>query len=72
MKLSLTLPHTDVAFLDDYASRHGIGSRSEAIRYAVGVLRATELGPAYVDAWASWDAVEGRDWDVTSQSVREP
>jgi Arc/MetJ-type ribon-helix-helix transcriptional regulator len=58
MKLSVSLPEEDVAFLDQYAASRGFGSRSAAVHKAVRLLRASELGPAYEDAWADWSASE--------------
>lgn len=52
----MSLPDDDVAFLDGYALRQGMGSRSAALQKAVRLLRASELGPAYQEAWAEWDA----------------
>ena len=54
MKLSVSLPGEDVEFLDRYAANQGIGSRSAAVHKAVRLLRASELGAAYVDAWGEW------------------
>lgn len=54
MKVSVSLPDEDVEFLDSYAQAHGIESRSAAVHKAVGLLRATQLGEAYEDAWDSW------------------
>ena len=65
MKLSVSLPTDDVEFLDDYASRHGMTSRSAVVQRAVDLLRAAQLGPAYADAWATWDVEEGDLWEVT-------
>lgn len=65
MKLSVSLPNDDVAFLDDYASSHGMPSRSAVVQRAVDLLRAAQLGPAYADAWATWDAEEADLWDAT-------
>jgi Arc/MetJ-type ribon-helix-helix transcriptional regulator len=56
MKLSVSLPDDDVEFLDEYADAKGMASRSAAVHRAVRLLRATELGPAYEDAWAQWEA----------------
>lgn len=56
MKVSVSLPDDDVEFLDAYASGQGIGSRSAAVHKAVRLLRATELGPAYEEAWDEWAA----------------
>ncbi|HUF34025.1 MAG TPA: ribbon-helix-helix domain-containing protein [Acidimicrobiales bacterium] len=63
MKLSVSLPDEDVDFLDRYASNQGIGSRSAAVRRAVRLLRASELGPAYEDAWADWADGSDEVWE---------
>jgi Arc/MetJ-type ribon-helix-helix transcriptional regulator len=56
VKVSVSLPDEDVEFLDEYAASQGIGSRSAAVHKAVRLLRSSELGPAYEDAWADWSA----------------
>jgi len=56
MKVSVSLPEEDIEFLDSYARAQGIESRSAAVHKAVGLLRATQLGDAYEDAWASWES----------------
>ena len=64
MKLSVSLPEEDISFLDDYAEAQGIPSRSAALHKAVRLLRASDLGAAYEDAWGDWDG--GTDaplWD---------
>lgn len=66
MKISISLAEEDIAFLDDYSERSDVTSRSGAVQRAVALLRATELGPAYAEAWAEWDATEGGLWDQTS------
>jgi Arc/MetJ-type ribon-helix-helix transcriptional regulator len=63
MKLSVSLPEEDVAFLDAYAESQGIGSRSAALHKAVRVLRASELGAAYEDAWNDWEVTEAEKWE---------
>ncbi|MGE3449461.1 MAG: ribbon-helix-helix domain-containing protein [Microbacteriaceae bacterium] len=64
MKLSVSLPDEDVEFLDTYAETQGISSRSAVMHKAVRLLRASELGPAYEDAWADWAAGEDQHlWD---------
>jgi Arc/MetJ-type ribon-helix-helix transcriptional regulator len=64
MKLSVSLPEEDVEFLDTYAQTQGIASRSAVMHKAVRLLRASELGPAYEDAWADWAAGEDQNlWD---------
>ena len=54
MKVSVSLPEEDVEFLDSYARAQGIESRSAAVHKAVGLLRATQLGDAYEEAWDAW------------------
>lgn len=67
MKVSVSLPDDDVEFLDAYAERVGISSRSAALHKAVRLLRASELGDAYQDAWATWEiSDDGAMWDRTS------
>jgi len=67
MKVSVSLPDDDVVFLDAYAEAQGLPSRSAVVHKAVRLLRGAELGPAYEDAFASWEESEdGAGWDVTS------
>jgi Arc/MetJ-type ribon-helix-helix transcriptional regulator len=67
MKLSVSLPDEDVEFLDAYARSQEMPSRSAVVHRAVRLLRASELGPAYADAWAEWDAgPDGGLWDIAS------
>jgi Arc/MetJ-type ribon-helix-helix transcriptional regulator len=72
MKLSVSLPDDDVEFLDEYADAKGIASRSAAVHRAVRLLRATELGPAYEDAWTQWENSDDSElWDAaTSDGLR--
>ena len=67
MKVSVSLPEDDVAFLDSYAQSQGIVSRSAAVHKAVGLLRATELGDAYSEAFQSWDEDGDKEaWDAVA------
>ena len=67
MKVSVSLPEEDVAYLDRYSELRGLDSRSAALRRAVRLLRASELGAAYVDAWAEWAvSVDAELWDAVS------
>jgi hypothetical protein len=43
-----------VEYLDEYARAQGLESRSAALHEAVRLLRASELGSAYEDAWSEW------------------
>jgi len=54
MKVSVSLPEDDIDFLDAYAETQGIASRSAVLHKAVRMLRASELGDAYGEAWAEW------------------
>jgi Arc/MetJ-type ribon-helix-helix transcriptional regulator len=56
VKLSVSLPGVDVDFLDSYAHRHAFGSRSAAVQEAIKLLRASELGDAYEEAWTEWES----------------
>lgn len=61
-KLSTSLADDDVVFIDRYAKKHDIPSRSAVIQRALALLRARELGGHYAAAWSEWtddDAV----WD---------
>ena len=54
MKLSVSLPEADVAFLDEYAARTQAGSRSAVLHQAVDLLRTSQLEHAYQAAWDEW------------------
>lgn len=71
MKVSVSLPDEDVRYLDTYAHVQGLDSRSAALRKAVRLLRASELGAAYEDAWSDWaDSDDVELWDsVTSDGL---
>lgn len=67
MKVSVSLPAEDVAFLDDYADRAGLASRSAAVHTAVRALQASAMGESYEQAWSDWES--GGDaglWDAVS------
>lgn len=50
-----------------YAEREGFTSRSAVLHEAVRLLRASELGAAYEDAWAEWEAHgESALWEPTA------
>ncbi|MBK5333720.1 MAG: ribbon-helix-helix protein, CopG family [Ilumatobacteraceae bacterium] len=67
MKVSVSLPDDDVDFLDSYADRAGFASRSAVVHKAVRLLRASELGAAYEDAWTTWEASDDSAlWDATA------
>lgn len=67
MKLSVSLPTDDVAFLDRYAEARGVASRSAVLRRAVRLLRAAEIGDAYAEAWDEWSGSgSAGDWEAAA------
>jgi Arc/MetJ-type ribon-helix-helix transcriptional regulator len=67
MKVSVSLPEDDVEFLDAYAQSQGIESRSAVVHKAVRMLRVSELGEAYEQAFTSWDDEgEAAAWDAVA------
>ncbi|MFI6434721.1 ribbon-helix-helix domain-containing protein [Streptomyces sp. NPDC050759] len=67
MKISVSLPQEDVAFVDEYASRTEAESRSAVIHDAIELLRQAQLAEEYTQAFAEWDASEDAAlWDRTS------
>ena len=72
MKVSISLPETDLDFLDRYATSQGIESRSAVIQRAIRLLRATELGEAYTAAWNEWaESEDGALWDALADESME-
>jgi len=66
VKVSVSLPTEDVEYLDAYATKTGLESRSAALQRAVRLLRASELGAAYEAAWDEWaSGPDGELWDST-------
>jgi Arc/MetJ-type ribon-helix-helix transcriptional regulator len=73
VKISVSLPDEDIEFLDEYARRLGVRSRSAVIQRAVRLLRAAELAPAYAEAWEEWEASGDADlWDSAVADGIEP
>jgi Arc/MetJ-type ribon-helix-helix transcriptional regulator len=67
MKLSVSLPDEDVAFIDEYAAKAGAPSRSSVIHRGLELLRAADLEHAYDLAWQEWaDGGDADLWDATS------
>ena len=63
----MSLPNEDVEFVDQYAKKEGYDSRSAVLHKAVRLLRASQLGAAYEDAWREWaDTGEQTLWESTS------
>jgi Arc/MetJ-type ribon-helix-helix transcriptional regulator len=64
MKISVSLPDEDVAFLDEYAKALKMSSRSAVVQRAVRLLKASGLAPAYADAWKEWaESGEAEEWE---------
>jgi Arc/MetJ-type ribon-helix-helix transcriptional regulator len=67
MKVSISLPEDDVEFLDAYAQSQGIESRSAVVHKAVRLLRVSDLGEAYEQAFMSWvEEGEAAAWDAVA------
>jgi Arc/MetJ-type ribon-helix-helix transcriptional regulator len=67
MKVSVSLPAEDVAFLDEYARNEGFESRSAVLHKAVSLLKVGELSSAYTEAWRDWaGSDEAADWETTT------
>lgn len=66
MKLSVSIPENDLAFLDEYAKREHLPSRSAALQQAVRALKVAELSAEYAAAWEEFDASgDAALWDLT-------
>jgi Arc/MetJ-type ribon-helix-helix transcriptional regulator len=65
VKLSVSMSEDDVEFIDQYASQHGVESRSGVVQRAVSLLRATELGDDYAAAWEEWEKTDADAWGPT-------
>lgn len=65
MKISVSLTDDDVEYVDVYARRRGINSRSAVIREAIRLLHVSELGPDYAAAWDEWPEHDQEAWDAT-------
>ena len=66
MKLSVSLPEEDVAYIDEYAQRVGAQSRSSVLHQAVALLRMSELEAEYAEAFREWRESEDHElWENT-------
>lgn len=67
MKVGVSLPAEDVAFIDEYAARSGAKSRSAVLHQAITLLREADLEDAYTAAWQAEEADDdGIAWDAVS------
>jgi Arc/MetJ-type ribon-helix-helix transcriptional regulator len=72
MKLSVSVPSEDIAFLDAYAAEHDLGSRSAALQRAIRALRVSALPGSYAEAWTDWeDDGDAEAWDPTAADGAE-
>jgi Arc/MetJ-type ribon-helix-helix transcriptional regulator len=73
VKLSVSLPDEDVAFLDEYASEIDADSRSAVIQYSIKLLRHHRLMAQYAEAMDEWEASEDAAlWDALTGEGLEP
>jgi len=71
MKIRVSLPEDDVAFLDAYVEGQGLPSRSAALSGAVRFLRSNGLGAAYETAWSEWEIDNEPAWSsATSDGLQ--
>ncbi len=67
MKVSMSLPAEDVAFLDAYAQAQGYASRSAVLHRAVYLLRTADLSTAYEKAWQEWgESGDAEVWETVT------
>ena len=67
MKVSVSLPGEDIAFLDEYVRTRRLDSRSAALQRAVRLLRSAELAASYESAWEEWETRGEADaWEATT------
>jgi Arc/MetJ-type ribon-helix-helix transcriptional regulator len=73
MKLSVSIPDDDVAFLDAFAERAGMDSRSAVLHRAISLLKSVDLVHEYDAAFAEWhDSVDSALWDAArADGLRE-
>lgn len=65
MKLSISLPEKDVAYIDRHLADHDEPSRSAVIRKAIERLRFEELSEAYGELWKEWGTEDDLLWETT-------
>jgi Arc/MetJ-type ribon-helix-helix transcriptional regulator len=67
MKLSVSLPDSDITTLDAYARTAGLSSRSAAVHHAIRLLEQSDLEHDYEAAWDEWESSgEQAAWAVTA------
>ena len=64
MKLSVSLPDEEFAYLDRCVDDGLYPSRSAVVLRALRLLRSADLGAMYADAFSEWESSEeGADWE---------
>ena len=64
MKLSVSLPDEEFAYLDRCVDDGLYASRSAVVLRALRLLRSADLGAMYADAFSEWESSEeGADWE---------
>ena len=67
MKVSVSVPDEDIAFLDNYAKTHRVASRSAVLQRAIRLLRASELTDSYAAAFTEWSGdPDNVAWDAAT------
>jgi len=64
MKIKVSLPPDEITYLDEYAFRKGLKTRSAVLVSAIQLLRQHDLGVAYAAAWDEW--ADEDLWDLTT------
>ncbi|MFM7065167.1 MAG: ribbon-helix-helix domain-containing protein [Actinomycetes bacterium] len=66
MKLSVSIPDDDVVFLDEFAAKAGMESRSAVVQQAIAMLKAAELVRDYAKAFDEWaESGDAATWDTS-------
>ncbi len=67
MIFSVSLPASDVDFLDTFRRANGFHSRSSVLHFAVYTLQQAQLTSSYEAAWAEWEETQDSvDWAAAS------
>ena len=60
----MSIPESDIEFLDEYAKCHSLAPRPAALQQAIQLLKANEMSRHYAAAFAEWAGDAGdRAWD---------
>ena len=66
MKVSISLPDEDLAFVDAETLAGRFESRSAVVLAAVRLLKDRQYLDSYAAAWDEWDSAGDEIWDSTS------